>query len=108
MSNMGEYESIPLREILYSLKGESSQSKFIVRIIGPYLIEKKNVNFRFDDGTAGCTVEFDGLPEDSIEIFGIDMLHALSLSVDVDSYLKSMTAKYDFYWVTGEPYFDNP
>lgn len=105
--NKNESKSTPSRELLYCLKGEGTRKKFIVRILGPYMINKNEVNFRFDEGTAGCTIEFDGLDEDSIEVFGIDGIHALSLSVDIDSYLKNMTAKYDFYWITGEPYFES-
>jgi hypothetical protein len=106
MNKMNKNESIPVRELFYCLKGKQVRKKLIVRIRGPYLINKNEVNFRFDEGTAGCTIEFDGLGEDNIEVFGIDRLHALSLSVDIDSYLKSMTTKYDFYWITGEPYFE--
>jgi hypothetical protein len=106
MNKMIKNEGMPVRELFYSLKGKPLRKKLVVRICGPYLIDKKAVNFRFDEGTAGCTIKFDGLNEDNIEVFGIDKLHALSLSVDIDSYLKSMTTKYDFYWITGEPYFE--
>jgi len=102
MNNM----NIALRELLYNLKSEKIRKKLIVRISEPYLVDKNKVDFRFDEGTAGCTIEFDGLDEDNIEIFGIDKLHALSQAVDIDRYLKGFTNKYDFYWVTGEPYFD--
>lgn len=106
---MDKYEGIALRELLYCSKGELARKKLIIRIIGPYLVDKNEVNFKFDEGTAGCSIQFDGLEEDSIKSFGMDKLQALSLSVDnIDRYLKSFTNKYDFYWVTGEPYFDYP
>ena len=32
-----------------------------VRISSPYLFDKEKVNFIFDEGSAGCTINFDGL-----------------------------------------------
>jgi hypothetical protein len=107
MSNMDKYEGIALRELLFCLKGEMVRKKLIIRVIGPCFVDKNEVSFNFDEGTASCSIQFDGLDEDSIESFGMDKLQALSLSVDnIDLYLKSFINKYDFYWVTGEPYFD--
>ncbi|MGH8354289.1 MAG: hypothetical protein ACRERY_12300, partial [Pseudomonas sp.] len=97
---------IAKRELLYSLKGESTRRKLIVNIGAPYLLEKETVGFNFDPGAAGCTIEFDGLIERSIEVHGIDLIHALQLAADIDQYLKGMQSKYDFYWSTGEPYFE--
>jgi len=106
MSKINNGNSIAIREVLFCLKGGKNLSKLIVRIRGPYLVDKESVNFRFDEGTAGCKLEFEGLSELNTEVFGVDELHALSLAVDIDPYLKSMTSKYDFYWADGEPYFD--
>lgn len=105
-SNMKK--SIAERELLYSLKGKSTRQKLIIRIGAPYLLDKSSaVNFKFDPGTAGCTIEFDGLPENLVEeVFGADSLQALALAADVDPYLKGLGKKYDFYWPTGESYFD--
>lgn len=102
--NMKKY--IAKRELLYSPKGESIRRKFVIKIGMPYPLEKGMVAFKFDPGAAGCTIEFAGLLESSIEVHGIDSLHALTLAVDVDPYLKGMKNKYDFYWTTGEPYFE--
>lgn len=98
--------SIAERELLYSLKGESARKKLVVRISAPYLVDESMVNFKFDPGTAGCTIEFDGLPESNIEVHGVDTLHALKLAADVDPYLKGLAKKYDLYWSSGDPYFD--
>ena len=97
---------IAKRELLYSIKGERVQREFTVNIGAPYLLEMGAVSFNFDSGAAGCTIEFDGLLENSIEVHGIDLLHALHLAADIDPYLKGMLNKYDFYWSTGEPYFE--
>jgi hypothetical protein len=106
---MGSYmkKSIAERELLYSLKGKSTRQRLVVRISAPYLVDGSMVNFKFDPGTAGCTIEFDGLPDSLVEhVYGADSVQALALAADIDSYLQGMSKKYDFYWVTGEPYFE--
>ncbi len=100
-------KSIAERELLYSLKGKSTRQKLVVRISAPYLVDESMVNFKFDHGTAGCTIEFDGLPESFVEkVYGADSIQALELATDVDPYLKCLEKKYDFYWPSGESYFD--
>lgn len=103
---MGIMNVIAKRKLLYSIKGESTQREFTVNIGAPYLLEKELVSFNCDPGAASCTIEFDGLRERSIEVHGIDLLHALQMAVDIDPYLKGMQNKYNFYWSTGEPYFE--
>ncbi len=103
---MGIMSVIAKRELLYSMKGESAQREFTVNIGAPCLLEKKSVSFNFDPGAASCTIEFDGLRERSIEVYGIDLIHALQVAVDIDPYLRGMQNKYNFYWNTGEPYFE--
>lgn len=106
---MGSFmkNSIAEREILYSLKGKRTRQKLVIRIGAPYLVDVNTVNFKCDPGTAGCTIEFDGLPEHfAEEVYGADSLQALALAADVDPYLRGLEKKYDFYWPSGEPYFD--
>ena len=64
------------------------------------------MKFKFDPGTAGCRIEFDGLPEEPMEVFGADSLQAVHLASNIDSYIKILEKKYDIYWPTGERYFD--
>ena len=98
--------SIAERYLLYSLKGKSTRKKLVVRISAPYLVDESIVNFKFDLGTAGCTIEFDGLPESlEEEVYGADSVQALALAADIDPYLRGLGKKYDFYWPSGESYF---
>ena len=99
-------QSIAERRLLYSLKSEHDRKELTIRIGAPYPVDEETAGFRVDHGAAVCTVEFHGLDESNIDVHGIDLLHALALAVDVDPYLKHMKKKYDFYWPTGEPYFD--
>jgi hypothetical protein len=98
---------IAQRELLYSLKGDSHRRLLVVRVSAPYLIDRDTAGFSADTGSAACTVEFDGIEIGAIEVNGIDPLHALSLAIDVDAYLKGMKDRYEFYWATGEPYFED-
>lgn len=85
------------RKLLYSLKGSSIRQNLVVKLSMPYLVDENMVNFKFDPGTAGCRIEFDGLPEANIEVHGVDTLHALKLAADVDPYLRGLDKKYDLY-----------
>ena len=100
------YESFAVREIFFCRKGEQQRKKLIIRIRPPHLVDENSVNFKFDEGTASCVVEFEGFSELNNEVFGVDKLHALSLAVDVDPIIKSLTKDYDFYWLDGAPYFE--
>ena len=102
---MGKF--VATRELLYSQKGSSDRRKFVVRVSAPYPIEEGTVNFEFHPGASVCEIELDGLPEDFAEkVYGVDSIHALSLATDIDPYLKRVEKKYDLYWSSGEPYFE--
>ncbi len=104
---MVKCDGLALRELFYSLKGENIRRKLTIRINGPYLLDKNKVSFPIKEGFAGCTIRFDGLDEDDIEVFGADRLQALALSVAIDPTLRRFAQKYDFFYCdSGEPYFD--
>lgn len=97
---------IAKRELLYSIKGRRERMPMTVKVVEPCDVEEGSVNFLFDAGTARCVVEFEPLGK-RFEFFGMDSLQALELAVRIDPYLKGLTAKYDFYWMSGEDYFDD-
>lgn len=108
MNKMKDNECFAVREILFCRKGASKPNKkLVIRIRPPYFLDENSVNFRFDEGTAGCAVEFEGFSELNYEVFGVDKLHALALAVDVDPYIRGLTEKYDLYWLDGAPYFED-
>jgi hypothetical protein len=53
-----------------------------------------------------CKIVFDGLPEDDMEVYGTDSMQALSLATDIEDVLGRLSKRYDFFWATGEPYFE--
>jgi len=96
------------RELLYSLKDDPARKRFVVRISAPYLLEQAAVNFPIHPGAAGCKIEFDGLPTSLVEeVHGVDSIQALALATDVDPYLRGLSKKYDLYWLSGDPYFED-
>jgi len=90
-------KTIAERKLLFAAKGDSARKELVVRIGTPYLGE---------DGMAKCPVEWDGLFENFADICGMDSLQALQLATDIDSMLEKLRNKYDFFWASGEPYFD--
>ena len=105
---------IAQRDLLYSPKGTDKRAELIIRISEPYLVEKGTVNFAFAEGTAGCTVEVIGLKtgeafenENVHEVYGADAIQALELAVNIEPMLNRLSKKYDIYFPTGEPYFED-
>ncbi|WP_339632293.1 hypothetical protein [uncultured Sneathiella sp.] len=96
------------RKLLYSLKNESERHEFSVRIMPPrYLVEGEKF---FEPGaeTAVCSIEFDGIDGQNDKTYGADLLQALELSVNsVEPMLRRLSKKYDLYFPSGEPYFED-
>jgi len=85
------------RKLLFSKKGSLEKKELTIRVGAPYVDEK---------GMAKCPVEWDGLFENYADICGVDLVHALHLASDTDSLLSKLQDKYDFFWISGEAYFD--
>jgi hypothetical protein len=70
-------------------------------------VEASAVNFAVDEDTAGCVVSINGLPEEIIETYyGADLLQALQLAADIEPLIQRLSKKYDFFFPSGEPYFE--
>ena len=91
-------KTIAERKLFYATKGSSVRKELVVRVGTPYLDE---------DGMAKCPVEWDGLFENFADMCGMDLLQALQLATNIDSMLEKLRNKYDFFWSSGEPYFDD-
>ncbi len=64
------------------------------------------VKFPFDGAVAICRVEIEGLTERSFDVYGMDSLQAINLVYNIEKLIRRLSAEYDFYWSSGEPYFD--
>lgn len=85
------------RNLLFADKGSPIRKELIIRIGRPYWV---------NNYMAACPVKFDGLLAEFADIAGADLLHALYLATDVESFLRQLTDKYDFFFPDGEPYFE--
>jgi hypothetical protein len=99
-------DTVAKRELMFSFKGESVRRKVTVRVHRPVEVQPGDVSFDFSAGTACCRVEFEGLDEPEYVAHGADTLQALALAVDIDPILRGMSKRYDFYFDTGEDYFE--
>ena len=95
------------RRLLFSDKGGSTKRNLWVRISAPSPIDPKTVKFPVDDDMAVCHVEFDGLDEHSFDVYGMDSMQAVNMASNIEGVLARLSQKYDFYWPTGESYFDD-
>jgi hypothetical protein len=95
------------RHLLYSEKGEAERKPLVIRIFAPRVVDPASVSFEVAAGTAVCTVQFDGIPDETLgDTYGADSLQALQLAADIEPVLQRLSKCYDFYYPTGEGYFD--
>jgi hypothetical protein len=95
------------RHLVFSEKGESERKPLVIRIFAPRPVDPASVPFQVSPGTAVRTVEFDGIPDETLgDTYGADSLQALQLAADIEPVLKRLRHRYDFYFPTGEGYFD--
>jgi hypothetical protein len=96
------------RHLVFSEKGKSERKPLVIRIFAPRPVDPASVSFQVAPGTAVCAVEFDGIPDETTldDTYGADSLQALQLAADVEPVLKRLSNDYDFYFPSGEGYFD--
>jgi hypothetical protein len=98
---------IATRHLTYSAVGNDERRALEIRVFAPFEIIDGAVSFRFDAGAAGCRWEIDGLPEAVADTsYGADSLQALQLACNLEGVLRSLRPKYNLYYQTGEPYFE--
>jgi hypothetical protein len=99
--------TVATRQLTFAFKGSAIQYDFTVCIGEPYLLTQGSVDFDFAEGTAGCVIHFEGLPERAETVIGGDTFQALELALgSAESYLRRLRKKYDFF-MEGEPYFED-
>lgn len=103
-----KHQVIASRQLHYTKIGETQRRSFTILIGAPYLLTKENADIAFDDGVARCLFSFDGLDERGIQATGADTLQAVELAVNaVEPTLRRLSKKYEFYFLSGEPYFED-
>ncbi|WP_177224374.1 hypothetical protein [Pseudomonas citronellolis] len=101
-----EVRYIAERVLLLAEKNESRKRQIKIKISEPKIVEQSMVTFPVDGVVAICHVEIEGLEEQSFDVYGADSLQAVSLAADIEMLIERLSSKYDFYWSSGEPYFD--
>jgi hypothetical protein len=95
------------RRLVFSEKGSSERKPLLIRVFAPQPVDPESVQWRPDADTSSCVVEFDGILDANLgEIYGADSIQALQLAVDIEPVLKRLSKRYEFYFPTGESYFD--
>jgi hypothetical protein len=95
------------RRLVFSEKGSSERKPLLIRVFAPQPVDPDSVQWRPDADTSSCVVEIDGIPDANLgEIYGADSKQALQLAVDIEPVLKRLSKRYEFYFPTGEGYFD--
>lgn len=80
----------------------------MVRVGAPFIVQEGTVDFPVDGEISGCCVEIVGLPTEVREIiYGADQIQALQLAANIDPLLRRFESKFDFFFCTGEPYFED-
>lgn len=99
-------EQFAERPLLCSTKNGSTRTEVVFRVSKPHVTTASEAGSVADGETCTCEVTIAGLNEPSIKYFGMDSVQALQLASDLDPLIKRLSATYDFFWPTGEPYFE--
>jgi len=95
------------RKLFYSLKGSDLRNRFLICIGFPHVVDQNTVEFPVGEGLIGCWIETEGLEKEyRHEVYGVDEIQAINIASDIEPFLKRLQKKYDVYWPSGEPYFD--
>ncbi len=97
---------IASRKLLFAEKGERTRHEIEVKISAPYVVQQSDVDFPVDGVVTGCRVEIEGLDEKGCDFYGVDALQAINMASNIEPLLQRLSRKYDFFWLTGEPYFE--
>ena len=95
------------RHLWFSKKGDGSRNRLTVGICAPVVVAQEEVQYPVDGVMSKCHVEIEGLNEYSFDVFGTDSMQAINLASNIEGVIKRLSDEYDFFWTTGEPYFED-
>jgi len=95
------------RHLLFSKKNDGVRKKLAVGICAPKVVAQDGVQFPVDGVMSVCHVEMEGLDEHSFDVYGTDSMQAVNLASNIETVIKRLSSQYDFFWATGEPYFED-
>jgi hypothetical protein len=94
------------RHLWFSKKGDAVRHKLIVGLCAPVVVAQDEVRYPVDGVMSRCHVEIEGLNDYSFDIFGTDSMQAINLASNIEDVIKRLSKEYEFFWDTGEPYFE--
>jgi hypothetical protein len=98
--------SVAERRLLCSRKNSNLRAEVVFRLGSPRATKGLNSAGLADGEMFECEVGIAGLEAPSVKYFGMDSVQALQLAADLDPLIRRLSIRYDFFWLTGEPYFD--
>lgn len=100
------HKYIAERKLFYSHKGSAEKNAFVIRISLPFEVNQSMVDHPVAQDYSGCHIQIDGLPEIYPDVYGADSIQALNLATNLEAFLRRLQKKYDLFWASGEPYFE--
>lgn len=94
------------RHLWFTKNGGGVRNKLMVGICAPVMVAQEEVQYPVDGVMSKCHVELEGLNEHSFDVFGTDSMQAINLASNIEVVIKRLSEEYDFFWATGEPYFE--
>jgi hypothetical protein len=89
------------RKLLYSLRHDQRRKDCTIRLGAPYFV------VRDAQPCSRCDIQIMGLNETLPDVYGADALQAVTFAANaIESLLQRLQDKYDFYHLSGNPYFD--
>jgi len=94
------------RHLLFSGKNDGVRKNLTVGICAPKVVAQDKVQFSVDGVMSICHVDMEGLDEHSFDVYGTDSMQAVNLASNIEAVIKRLSDEYDFFWASGEPYFE--
>lgn len=95
------------RHLWFAKKEGGARIQLVVGICAPVVVAREEVRYPVDGVMSKCHVELEGLSEHSFDVFGTDSMQAINLASNIEAVIKRLSEEYDFFWATGEPYFED-
>jgi hypothetical protein len=73
----------------------------------PRLVKQGEVSFPVDGIMCCCTVELEGIDGQNLDYYGADSLQAVNLASNIEPILERLSDRYEFFWESGDPYFED-
>lgn len=87
-------------------KADGVEREVRIGICRPEEVDGEDVDLPGVGRVVVCRTVIDGIEEFVRPCVGADTLQAVRLASDIDALVKRLSRRYDFYFLDGEPYFD--